>query len=75
MPRRRELDGGWHHDERVGHEAIEDACQVLVDFGMLRAILPESLGPEDPVDPYKTDQDYWKSLWYYPIEGDVSKLE
>jgi alkylation response protein AidB-like acyl-CoA dehydrogenase len=44
MPRRRELDGGWHHDERVGHEAVEAACQALVDFGMLQAILPESLG-------------------------------
>ena len=32
-------------------------------------ILPESLGPEDPVDPYATDRAYWESLWYYPPES------
>lgn len=32
-------------------------------------ILPKSLGPDAPVDPYKTDADYWKSLWYYPPVG------
>jgi len=31
-------------------------------------ILPESLGPKDPVDPYATDRAYWKSMWYYPPE-------
>ena len=29
-------------------------------------ILSESLGPEDPVDPYATDQAYWESMWYDP---------
>ena len=29
-------------------------------------ILPESLGPNDPVDPYATDQAYWRSFWYTP---------
>ena len=29
-------------------------------------ILPESLGPNDPVDAYATDQAYWRSLWYEP---------
>ena len=29
-------------------------------------ILPDSLAADAPVDPYKTDRDYWKSLWYYP---------
>jgi len=30
-------------------------------------ILSEKIGPNDPVDPYATDQAYWKSLWYKPI--------
>ncbi len=29
-------------------------------------ILPKDLGPDDPVDPYKTDQAYWESFWYQP---------
>ncbi len=29
-------------------------------------ILPRSLKPTDPVDPYKIDWLYWKSLWYQP---------
>ena len=30
-------------------------------------ILPKNLGPNDPVDPYATDQAYWKSFWYRPV--------
>lgn len=44
MPRRRQLDGGWYHDERVAEEALEPVCQALTDFGLLRAVLPESMG-------------------------------
>jgi len=29
-------------------------------------ILPQSLGPNDPVDAYATDQAYWRSFWYEP---------
>jgi hypothetical protein len=29
-------------------------------------ILPKSLGPNAPIDVYKTDQEYWRSLWYRP---------
>jgi hypothetical protein len=29
-------------------------------------ILPATLGPNDPVDPYATDRAYWKSFWYAP---------
>jgi hypothetical protein len=29
-------------------------------------ILPERLGPDDPVDAYATDQAYWRSFWYEP---------
>jgi hypothetical protein len=27
-------------------------------------ILPADLKPGDPVDPYTTDQAYWRSFWY-----------
>ncbi|MBE3071223.1 MAG: PD40 domain-containing protein [Planctomycetes bacterium] len=30
-------------------------------------ILAESVGPNDPIDPYATDRAYWKSLWYQPV--------
>jgi len=26
-------------------------------------ILPETLGPEDPVEIYATDEKYWRSFW------------
>jgi len=31
-------------------------------------ILANTLGPNDPVDPYATDQAYWESLWYRPVQ-------
>ena len=31
-------------------------------------ILPKTLGPNDPVDPYATDQVYWRSLWHRPAK-------
>ncbi len=30
-------------------------------------ILPKTLGPNDPVDPYLTDRAYWKSFWHKPV--------
>jgi alkylation response protein AidB-like acyl-CoA dehydrogenase len=44
MPIRRELDGGWHHDPAIAEPAVDTACQALVDFGLLQAVLPEELG-------------------------------
>ncbi len=32
-------------------------------------VLPEDLGPDDPVDFYAADQAYWKSFWYEKEEG------
>ncbi|MCP4376367.1 MAG: hypothetical protein GY794_09360 [bacterium] len=30
-------------------------------------VLPKNFDlDKDPIDPYKTDRKYWKSLWYYP---------
>lgn len=34
-------------------------------------ILPASLGHEDPIDVYETDQRYWKSFWYEPARRDA----
>jgi hypothetical protein len=31
-------------------------------------ILPATLGPNDPIDCYATEQAYWKSFWYRPAE-------
>jgi hypothetical protein len=30
-------------------------------------VLPMNIGPNDPIDPYATDQAYWRSLWYQPV--------
>ncbi len=30
-------------------------------------ILPDRLAPDAPIDPYATDQAYWKSLWHQPL--------
>ena len=31
-------------------------------------VLPESFDlAKDPIDPYETDQAYWRSLWYHPL--------
>jgi len=44
MPLRRDLDGGFHHDQALADEAIAKAMQAVYDFGWPRAILPEELG-------------------------------
>ena len=31
-------------------------------------LLPKSHKPTDPIDPYKLDRIYWKSLWYKPTK-------
>lgn len=38
-------------------------------------ILPQDLGPNDPVDPYDTDRKYWRSFWYRPIDGRLTAAE
>ena len=32
--------------------------------------LPRSLGPDDPIDVYRTDQEYWKSFWHQPANAE-----
>jgi len=44
MPRRQDLDGGWHRDEKLAKETFEKVHQGLVDIGVQRAIYPEEFG-------------------------------
>jgi alkylation response protein AidB-like acyl-CoA dehydrogenase len=44
MPRRQELEGGWHRDERLAAETFGRLHQGLVDIGVQRANWPEALG-------------------------------
>ncbi len=31
-------------------------------------IVPADHNPETPLDPYATDQAYWRSMWHRPIQ-------
>ena len=44
MPRRQDLEGGWHRDPVKARQAFEQIHQGLVDIGVQRANWPESLG-------------------------------
>ncbi|MFW6125550.1 MAG: acyl-CoA dehydrogenase family protein [Chloroflexota bacterium] len=44
MPRRKDLDGGWHHDEKLAMDTIKDVHQKLVDIGVQRMFVPEAFG-------------------------------
>ncbi|MHB1344002.1 MAG: acyl-CoA dehydrogenase family protein [Thermoleophilia bacterium] len=44
MPLRRDLDGGWNHDQAVADVAIATAMQAIYDSGWPLAILPEEKG-------------------------------
>lgn len=44
MPRRKELDGGWHHDEKLAMDTIKKVHQGLVDIGVQRMYWPEAVG-------------------------------
>jgi len=44
MPYRKDLDGGWHRDEKLARETFERIQQGLVNIGVQRAIYPEKFG-------------------------------
>ncbi len=44
MPRRRDLDGGWHHDEKLATTTFKKLHKGLVDLGVQRAFFPEEIG-------------------------------
>jgi hypothetical protein len=49
-----------------GFRPNEHYVREMKRFG----ILPETVGPGDPVDPYATDLAYWDSFWYRPPSPD-----
>ena len=55
------LDGTKRFD-MPGFRPNEPYVREMKKYG----ILPPSIGPSDPVDPYATDRAYWQSLWYRP---------
>jgi alkylation response protein AidB-like acyl-CoA dehydrogenase len=50
MPRRMDLDGGWHHEEKLAMDTIQKVHQGLVDIGYQRMSWPEEFGGL-PVNP------------------------
>jgi alkylation response protein AidB-like acyl-CoA dehydrogenase len=44
MPRRQDLEGGWHRDEKVASNTLERILKGLVDLGLQRAFLPKEMG-------------------------------
>lgn len=44
MPRRHDLDGGWHHDEKLAIDTFRKVHQGLVDIGVQRMYWPKAVG-------------------------------
>lgn len=44
MPRRRDLEGGWHRDEKLALDTFREIHQGLVDIGVQRMSWPEAFG-------------------------------
>lgn len=44
MPKRHDLEGGWHHDEELGIETLHRLYSQLVDLGVTKTNLPEKFG-------------------------------
>jgi alkylation response protein AidB-like acyl-CoA dehydrogenase len=44
MPRRQDLEGGWHRDEALAKQTFRKVQKGLVDIGVQRATWPEKLG-------------------------------
>ena len=52
-----------------GNRPNEHYVRWMKRFG----ILPENFDlAKDPIDPYETDQAYWRSLWYRPAINDAT---
>lgn len=47
-----------------GFRPNEHYIREMQRFG----ILPSELTPDDPIDPYATDQEYWRSFWHRASE-------
>lgn len=44
MPRRQDLEGGWHRDERLANATLEKILEGMVGLGLQRAFLPKEMG-------------------------------
>lgn len=44
MPRRKDLEGGWHRDEKLARKTFEKLHKGLVDLGIQKAFMPEEIG-------------------------------
>ena len=44
MPRRQDLEGGWHRDETLARNTLEKILKGLVDLGLQKAFLPKEMG-------------------------------
>ena len=47
MPSRKDLEGGWHRDEKLARSTFERVHQGLVDIGVQRAVWPKQFGGLD----------------------------
>ena len=47
MPSRKDLEGGWHRDEKLARSTFEKVHQGLVDIGVQRAVWPKTFGGLD----------------------------
>jgi len=46
-----------------GFRPNSDYVREMKKYG----VLPMNIGPTDPINPYATDQAYWRSLWHQPV--------
>jgi alkylation response protein AidB-like acyl-CoA dehydrogenase len=46
FPRRKDLEGGWHRDEKLARETFEKLAGGLVKLGVQRCFLPKAWGGE-----------------------------
>jgi alkylation response protein AidB-like acyl-CoA dehydrogenase len=44
MPKRHELEGGWHRDEKLAIETLQDIYSKIVKLGLTKSNLPEEYG-------------------------------
>lgn len=44
MPRRQDLEGGWHRDEKLARETLEKILKKMVELGLQKAFLPKEMG-------------------------------
>ena len=65
------ISAGRDHLARIkrfdmpGFRPRQEYLREMTRYGVLPADLP----PDAPLNPYRIDQAYWRSLWYAPMTG------